>query len=82
MLLLVSFLGPLFGRPDIPNQIFEWVGSRQQFCSQLPGNAHSNLQFAGESSKELLPSMVSGFQLVLTVSRACCSGSTESASCC
>ena len=69
----------------MPNQIFEWVGPRQHFCTQCH---YDNFLERPQQltvcwrSQELLPSLVSGCQVVLVVSIARCSGSPDGASCC
>ena len=64
----------------MPNQIFEWVGRRQRFCTQCW--EHPQQLTVCWRSQELLPSLVSGCQVVLVVSIARCSGSRDGGSCC
>ena len=69
----------------MPNQMFEWVGPRQRFCTQCHYDNFLGTPTATYScwrSQELLPSLVSGCQVVLVVSIGRCSGSPDGASCC
>ena len=74
-----------FGGPGMPNQIFKWVEPRQRFCTQCH---YDNFWERPQQltvcwrSQELLPSLVSGCQVVLAVSIARCSGSPDGVSCC
>ena len=62
----------------MPNQIFEWVGPRQRFCT----HCHYDNFLGTPTATYSLPSLVSGCQVALVVSIARRLGSPDGASCC
>ena len=65
----------------MPNQIFEWVGPWQHFAHSVTMTTSwerpQQLTVCWRS-QELLLSLVSGYQVVLAISKARCSGSPDS----
>ena len=70
----------------MPNQMFEWVGPRQRYCTQChydnflgtPTATYSLLEKSGAAA--IIGELLLGSAIVVSIAR--CSGSPDGASCC